>query len=309
MKIIYQSANQENQLAPSAVALGMFDGVHLGHQEVLKKAVQYAQEHNLQSAVVTMDDHPCKLTKNCMPLLITPLQSKLIALEKLGFDVVYVLHFDETLMNTRAQDYLQKFLINIMNAKYIVTGYDHYFGKDREGSPEYLRNWGLKNHTETQLVPAFSLGQTLVKSSILRDLISQGKIKEANLYLGYNFFIYGKVIKGKQLGSQIGFPTANIETAEHQLLPATGVYEAKTYIDGKTFEVAVNIGYRPTVDQNTKLSVEAHVIGFSGDLYNKFLNIEFINKIREEKKFNSIEELKQQIKFDIEMIECKNLNQ
>lgn len=296
MQIFYHS--YKPILERTSVALGMFDGVHLGHRQVLQSALSYAHKHGLKSLVVTMNDHPCKYTQNCHPVLITPLKAKLALFEAMGFDYAYVLNFEEKLMNTSAKDYLDQYIFAIFNAKFISIGYDHFFGKNKEGDAKFLKNWSKAHEIQAQIIPAFYQDSTLIKSSIIRDLISCGKIQEANQYLGYEFFILARVIHGDKRGRKLGYPTANLELAEYQLLPSFGVYQAFVIFDSRQYLAVLNLGLKPSFDED-KVSLEVHLLDFEQDLYGKELKVIFAKKIRNEIKFDNVDDLCKQIQQDI----------
>jgi len=285
----------------TAVALGMFDGVHIGHKTVIQFAVDYAKTNNIKSAVITLANHPRKLTQGKAPDLITDLNARLEIFEELGVDYVLVLNFDEELMNTSAEEYLQKYLLDTLNAEFISTGYDHHFGKNRSGSIEMLKIWAERRNIQLVVVGEVDMGNEKISSSKIRQLIHAGNIKEANQLLGHKFKIISKVVKGKKQGTQIGFPTANLKLPEDTIIPANGVYSGNCSIEGISgnFRCAVNIGVRPSFDDGTYKSIETHILDFDQDIYGKTLHLELEDRIRDEKKFDSLDDLKKQIKEDI----------
>lgn len=285
----------------TAVALGMFDGVHIGHKTVIQFAIDYAKTNGIKSAVITLANHPRELTQGAAPDLITDLNTRLAIFQELGVDYVLVLNFDEKLMNTSAEEYLQKYLLDTLNAEFVSTGYDHHFGKNRSGSIELLKTWCEKHQVEFVVVGEIDMGSEKISSSKIRELIHAGKIKEANQLLGHKFKIISEVIEGKKQGTQIGFPTANLKLPKDTIIPANGVYYGSCSVEGIAgkFKCAVNIGVRPSFKDGTYKSIEAHLLGFDKDIYGKVLSLELEDRIRDEKKFDSLEDLKNQIKEDI----------
>lgn len=287
----------------TAVALGMFDGVHIGHKTVIQFAIDYAKTNNIKSAVITLANHPRELTQGKAPDLITDLSARLAIFEELGVDYVLVLDFDEKLMNTSAEEYLQKYLVDTLNVEFVSTGYDHHFGKNRSGSIEMLKTWTKTKGIQFVVVGEVDMANEKISSSKIRELIHAGSIKEANQLLGHKFKIISKIIEGKKQGTQIGFPTANLKLPVDMIIPANGVYSGTCSVEGieGSFNCAVNIGVRPSFDDGTYKSIEAHILGFDQDIYGKVLHLELEARIRAEKKFESLEDLKKQITEDIKV--------
>lgn len=301
MQILSKTSNKLEE--QTAVALGMFDGVHIGHKTVIQCAIDYAKTNGIKSAVITLANHPRKLTQGKAPDLITDLSARLAIFEELGVDYVLVLDFDEKLMNTSAEDYLQDYLLDILNAEFISTGYDHHFGKGRTGTIEMLKAWTESHQVQLVVVGEVDMGNEKISSSKIRELIHAGKIKEANQLLGHKFKIVSKVVKGKGQGMKIGFPTANLKLPEDTIIPANGVYCGTCSVGGieGSFSCAVNIGVRPSFDDGEYKSIEVHILGFDQEIYGKVLNLELESRIRDEKKFDSLDSLKAQINEDIKL--------
>lgn len=290
--------------AACAVALGMFDGVHMGHKAIIQPVIDYARQYpEVKTAVITLATHPRALTQGKAPKLLTDLDRRLELFASLNIDYVLVLEFDEKLMQTSAEDYLQMYLKDTLNAEFISIGYDHHFGKARRGTPMLLRDWCQDNHCQLEIVEAFKFNNEVVSSSIIRSLIEDGEIEKANQLLGYDYSISGEVISGDKRGRELGFATANIAYAENIVLPANGVYFAMVKVAEDYFKSVVNIGFRPTFKDENKLSLEVHILNFTQDIYGEKLELRFLDRIREEKKFNSKEELIEQIKKDIASVE------
>ena len=312
MEIIEASSLSFGLKEKTAIALGMFDGVHLGHQKVISHAKEYAKEHGLKLGVITLKSHHKELTHRNLktksaPKLITNLETRLKVFESIGVDFALVIDFDLDFMNTSAEDYLSTYLKEKLNVAFISVGFDHHFGKNRSGNLESLRLWTKENQVELKIQEAFQIVDTIVSSSLIRQLLEHSQIKEVNEYLGYDFRYIAKIIHGEKKGRQLGFPTANLAIDPKVQLPANGVYKGYcTIVDskyqGEIYNVAINLGHKPTIDSEKALSLEVHIPGFNDDIYGKKLDLRFIEKIRDEKKFDSIDELKLQIKKDIEKI-------
>lgn len=298
------SANSSKLNLNTAVALGMFDGVHLGHRAVIQPAIDYAKEHKLQTAVITLENHPRELTRGVAPKLITNLDTRLALFEELGIDYALVLKFDQELMSTSAEDYLQKYLLDILNATFVSTGYDHHFGKNRAGSPELLQSWAQTNSIELKIINAVEQASATISSSRIRELINLGKINEANTMLGYQFMIISQVLEGDKRGRQLGFPTANLKLPEPMVVPLKGVYCGSAEYQGSNYKAVMNIGTRPSFSNSNEVIIEAHILDFDQNIYGKKLKLRLSQRLRDEKKFNSPNELIKQIKKDIAI--CTN---
>lgn len=299
---VIRSNEINNTKEAHAVALGMFDGVHLGHKKVIQAAINFAKENNIKSAIITLENHPRELTRGQAPLLLTTLESRLAIFEELGVDTVLVLKFDEKLMNTGALEYLDTYLNLCLNAQFISTGYDHHFGKNRSGTPELLLSWCRERSVTLEIVTALEKEDSIISSSRIRDLITDGKLDTANLLLGHDYKIIGRVIKGDQRGRELGFPTANLEASRFIAIPANGVYKGRCRIKslgGDSFNCAVNIGVRPSFKDDMQRFIEVHILDFNQSIYGEDLEVDFIERLREEKKFSSIDELKAQIESDV----------
>ncbi len=283
----------------TAVALGMFDGVHLGHREVIQTALDYAHSKNIKTAVITLANHPRELTRGGAPKLITNLDTRLAIFEELGIDYALVLEFNETLMNTSAQDYLEKYLVNILNVEFISTGYDHHFGKNRSGTPQMLQSWALEHNVKLNIIDAHKFNNKVISSSTIRELISQGKIDQANKILGYKFMIISKVIEGDKRGIRLGFPTANLKLPEDMVIPAKGVYCGQAIVQKQEYRCIMNIGTRPSFTDSDEVIIEAHILNFNNNIYGETITLKLDKKLRDEIKFDSANSLVAQIKKDI----------
>lgn len=283
--------------------IGFFDGVHKGHRFLLEHLQKEARLTNTLSAVISFANHPRKLIKPDFQLhLINTLDEKIANLSSTGIDACFLLDFTEDIRNLTAREFICDFLSTKMHVTKLLIGYDHRFGRDRaEGFEDYVR-YGKSCGMEVVQEPVFNDGtdRNYSSSEVRRNLIS-GNIAEATSILGQYYRLEGVVIHGHQLGRKLGFPTANLNPFEKdKIIPSNGVYAAKVQLEnGDSFPSMVNIGFRPTVDSEmNRLSVEAHLIGFEGDLYDQSITISFIERIRDERKMSSIEELKKQLSLD-----------
>ncbi len=292
---IFSEPNKKNNLS---LALGYFDGVHLGHKAVIKSAVEYARKHGTKSAVITFKDHPCCYFYGVCPKYILSREERRKQIEKIGIDYLYELDFSK-ISTLSAQDYLENILIKNFSPISISTGFNHYFGAQKSGSTEFLTQMSNKYNYIYFKIDEKKLNGETISSTAIRNLLADGNIAKANLMLGYNFSIEGTVIKGQQLGRKIGFRTANITYPPELITVPFGAYSVKVILQGQVYNGVTNIGIRPTVSTSNRCSVETHIIDFNKDIYGEKIRVEFINMLRPEKKFNSLDELKKQIKYDI----------
>ena len=293
MQVFYELTENKNL----ALALGYFDGVHLGHQKVIKSAVDYAQNNGKKSAVITFKDHPCCYFYGVCPKYILSRKQREQEIAKLGVDFLYELDFNETLAGLSAEEYLKNILIKYFSPAAISTGFNHHFGARKSGDAEFLRQH--QDRFKYFEIPPQKINNEIISSTAIRNYLNKGEIAKANEMLGKNFSISGKVIEGQKLGRKLGFRTANlIYPAEIVDIPF-GVYEVQTtYGKGIT-----NFGIRPTVSSTKKAVLETHILDFDKDIYGKTIKVEFLRMLRKEQKFNSLDELKRQITIDINRIQ------
>lgn len=289
---------------PSAVAIGVFDGVHLGHREVLNCLLGHAQSDYLLSTVLTFEPHPAMLLRpESAPLLLTDLSRKLALFEKLGIERTAVLEFDDEVAGIAPRDFVKDFLCDALNAKSVVIGEDFHYGSSRDGTVETLREGGAEHGFKVDAVDLFSLSSAPepISSTAIRRALAGGRVKEVTRMLGRLYSIEGEVIVGDKRGRTIGFPTANLPVSQQRAWPADGVY-AGWFTDEREVRrpCAVNIGRRPTFYQHAEHSIlEAHVLDFDGDLYGQKVEVEFVDFLRSERRFSGIDELKEQLAKDI----------
>ena len=280
-----------------ALTIGFFDGVHQGHRYLLQQLEELAAANGLSAAAVTFDRHPRTVVQSdFVPSLLTTQEEKLALLSKTFSGEIIVLPFTQELSEMTAKEFMQNILREKLNAELLLMGYNHRFGHGG-GNPEDYVIWGQETGIKVCLAKA--LAGEKVSSSRIRNLISLGEVKKANNLLGYPYFLTGKVTEGKQIGRQIGFPTANLTLPEQKLMPACGVYAVWVTIpDHSKRGGMLCIGHRPTVEQNGEISVEVHIFDFNGDLYGTSISIDFIEKLRDERHFDSLEELQKQLILD-----------
>ena len=280
-----------------ALTIGFFDGVHQGHRYLLQQLEELAAANGLSAAALTFDRHPRTVVQpNFVPSLLTTQEEKLALLSKAFSGKIIVLPFTQELSEMTAKEFMQNILREKLNAELLLMGYNHRFGHGG-GNPEDYVTWG--HETGIKVCLAKALAGEKVSSSRIRNLISLGDVKKANNLLGYPYFLTGEVTEGKQIGRQIGFPTANLTLPEQKLMPACGVYAVwVTMPDHSKRGGMLCIGHRPTVEQNGEISVEVHIFDFNGNLYGTSISIDFIEKLRDERHFDSLEELQKQLMLD-----------
>lgn len=287
---------------PSAVTVGSFDGLHVGHRKIIGTMIDKARQDGLRSVVVTFDPHPRLVLENgsdCQVQLLTTFDEKVAHFRTMQVDLLFVIRFDREFSRKSSADFIRDVLVKMLGARQVTVGYDHGFGSDRSGSGKTLRQLGEEHGFRVEVVGEIIVDGSPVSSTRIRHLLAEGRIREANVCLGTPYTISGKVVKGKRLGHQIGFPTANIELPDRcKHLPAHGVYAARVTIDGRDWPVMMNIGRRPTVEEHGAVTVEAHIVGFSGELYGAVLVLQLLDFIRPEQRFDSIGELKAQLQVD-----------
>ncbi|MFQ3575921.1 MAG: bifunctional riboflavin kinase/FAD synthetase [Cytophagales bacterium] len=284
----------------SVLTIGMFDGVHLGHQKILKTLVEEAKKQEKLSVVVTFKDHPQHVlrpeTKNTLKL-ITTLDEKIEVMGSLGIDEVVVLNFDEEMSERSSSWFIEEVVKKKCNADVLVLGYDHRFGRGREGGFEFLNQhkekWGLKLIE----IPRHDVDSNVVSSTAIRSFLSNADFESVSLYLGRDFNFSGIVEKGRALGRTIGFPTANLNVDQLKILPPTGVYAVRVKLNGNMFSGMMNIGFNPTVE-GKGFSIEVNIFDFDQDIYGSKLVVIPVKRIRDEKKFENFDALKKQIESD-----------
>ena len=285
-----------------SLILGFFDGLHKGHREVIRAGVQFAKNNGLKSALITFRDAPAVFLKNKEPQYILTTKEKIKKIEELGVDYLYIINFDENIADMSASDYL-KMIVDNLKPKAITTGDNHFFGNNRTGSADYIELMKNDYGYEYFRVDSIKFENNVISSTNIRNALQSGDINTANLLLGYRFYIKGDVVQGKHLGRTIGFRTANLKYPENLVKIPDGVYAVEVEINDKKFMGIANYGTNPTVTNDTKKFIEVYIVNFDEDIYGETIKINFLEKIRDEKKFESLTELKEQITKDIECLE------
>ena len=298
---IFHSINEFHSDKKTIVTLGTFDGVHLGHAAILKKLTQNTHNGTFESTVLTFFPHPRMVLQGKSDLkLLNTINEKMELLETIGIENLIIHPFDESFAQLSAEEFVKTVLVDQLHIQKIIIGYDHRFGKNRTANIEDLTAFGLKYGFEVEQISAQEIDAISISSTKIRNALELGDIDLANQYLGYSYFLSGTVVKGKQLGRTIGFPTANIELDEdYKLVPKNGVYIVCAKIDNQLVNGMMNIGFNPTVEGKNK-TIEVHLFDFNSDLYNHKIKISIKYPIRSEQKFESIAVLKQQLIKDKE---------
>jgi riboflavin kinase/FMN adenylyltransferase len=303
-----KSINKIRVIKKSVITIGNFDGLHIGHKILINKTVKDAKKYGAKSVVFTFENHPVNFFRSNFIKKLNTNKDKENGIKNLNVDIMINIPFDNYMTQVSARDFVKDILIDKLNVKKIIVGYDFTFAKNKEGNCETLKKLALEFGFDVEIVEPIKIKNIRVSSTYIRDLIESGNLKEVYDYLGYNYSLEGEVIHSKKLGRTIGFPTANININEDVLIPKTGIYATKVHIEGKIYFGATNIGFNPTVSGND-LSIETHILNFDKDIYSKVVRIEFLERIRDEKKFNSLDDLKQQLakdtKFVYENYVCK----
>lgn len=295
----YSSAFEYQNERQSVVTIGTFDGVHIGHKAILNRLVQTAKKENLDSAVLTFFPHPrMVLQQNSEIKLINTINERISLLEKTGLDHVIIHPFTKEFSRMTASEYVEDILVNGLNVKKVIIGYDHRFGRNRTANIENLKEFGKIFDFEIEEISAKEIDDVAVSSTKIRNALNRGDVETANNYLNYEFMISGEIVKGKAIGRTINFPTANLHLEEnYKLIPKNGVYIVKSKIDQNDIFGITSIGTNPTVGGIDK-TIETHFLDFDQDLYGKTITIEFLKFIRDEAVFDSIDQLKKAIAQD-----------
>jgi riboflavin kinase/FMN adenylyltransferase len=300
LTISSESLRREFPPSGQVLAVGDFDGVHLGHREVIRRAVKTAADLKLPASVMTFHPHPREvLGQERYALSLTPMERKMELFAELGLDYVYVVTFDENLMRMQPEQFVEQMLLPL-RVETVIVGFDFTFGFQGKGTPDTLAQLS-KGKFAVEVVRPFQIEDCKVSSTAIRDALDEGDVQKAAKLLGRRYSIRGKVVHGDARGRTIGFPTANLSTGEAYVIPRNGVYAIKAEIDGKSWDGVMNIGVKPTfATGELKRTIEAHLFDFSQDIYGKEMSIEFVAFIRSERKFASVQELIEQIRRDAE---------
>jgi len=297
---VYHSIDQFTTEVKTTLTIGTFDGAHKGHKYVLKRLIEMAEKAGNESVLLTFYPHPRHVLypDNQDLKLLNTIDEKIEELKKSGLQHFVIHEFTKEFSRTKSVNFIRDLLVNKLNMGQMVIGYDHHFGRNREGSYEELKELSELYNFELEQIPPQDEGDVTVSSTKIRKLLCIGDVEKANAFLGYAYSINGKVVKGNKVGRTIGYPTANILVENKwKLIPADGVYAVKVQLAGKQYFGMLNIGERPTIADD-KHVIEVHIFGFSADVYGSKIKVELVKRIRDEKQFDKLEHLKNQLQVD-----------
>lgn len=298
---IHRDLHRFNAQNP-VLTIGTFDGVHLGHRKIITALCDRAKALNGESVLFTFDPHPRKVVApgETNLRLLTTLEEKIALLEQSGIDHLIIYPFTREFSQLTYEEFVERVLVNQIHTKFLVVGYDHKFGKDRQGDYEFLKKCASRFDFHIEKLDVLLMNEAHVSSTKIREAIQRGDFQTANAFLGYPFALHGTVVEGQKLGRKIQFPTANVETTDpDKIIPGYGVYAVKVKVRNQQFLGMLNIGSRPTVNHNAdNRSIEVHLFDFQSEIYGEPIELVFFNKLREEQKFASLDELKEQLAMD-----------
>ncbi|HYG50283.1 MAG TPA: bifunctional riboflavin kinase/FAD synthetase [Flavobacteriales bacterium] len=299
---VFDSLPLSEKLADPVVTIGTFDGVHLGHAKILDRVKKKALAINGQSVVITFNPHPRQVLfpHDDNLKLLTTQDEKIKLLERNGIDVLVIIPFTKEFSRLTALEFIRDILVNQVGVRELIIGYDHHFGRNREGSIESLKEMAQTFDFNVEEIPAQEIDEVTISSTKIRNAIMAGDMETANAFLGYEFGFTGTVKPGQKLGRTLGFPTANLHIANKlKIIPQTGVYAVRVTCNFYAHQGVMNIGYRPTVDNSRELRIEVHIFNFDQDIYGKEIEVRVIRKLRDEQKFEGLDQLKAQVDKDI----------
>lgn len=284
---------------PAIITIGTFDGVHVGHQKIVKRLIHTGKQEGLKSVILTFFPHPrMVLQKDSNIKLINTIDERSEILDALGLDYLLIKEFTKDFSRLTAEDFARVVLVDQLNAKKVIIGYDHRFGRNRNADINDLKALGETYGFDVEEISVQDINDVAVSSTKIRKALEEGDITKANTYLGYSFILTGKVVQGKGLGKQLGYPTANIKVKEdYKLIPKQGAYIVSSKINNVMVYGMMNIGVNPTVN-GTKQTIEVHFFNFNNNIYNKNIQINLLQRIRDEQKYESVEALKEQLSKD-----------
>ncbi|MEC9209916.1 MAG: bifunctional riboflavin kinase/FAD synthetase [Bacteroidota bacterium] len=304
---IYHSIKDFPSNINTIVTIGTFDGVHKGHKAIINRINEIAKKEGLESVILTFDPHPRHVIypDDQELRLIHTIEEKTEALNKTDLQNLVIHQFTKAFSRINSVNFVRDVLVNKLNMKYMVVGFDHHFGKNREGTFDNLLELSDLYDFKIEKIEPQNVGEVTISSTKIRNAVVEGNFKKANSYLSSNFSLTGKVVQGNEIGSKIGFPTANIKIeSQWKILPKDGVYAVKVFIKNQQYFGMLNLGSRPSISDDSFV-IEAHLFDFNATIYNEELKIEFIERIRNEKQFSDLEQLKSQLKID--EINCKQI--
>ncbi|WP_159475616.1 bifunctional riboflavin kinase/FAD synthetase [Chryseobacterium sp. 18068] len=297
MKVFRNFSDYPSQ-KPLALSLGMFDGVHLGHKCIIDELKKVGSAHHLETAVLTFWPHPrFVFNPNENLKLLNTLDEKTLLMEKYGINNLFLKEFDDEFRNLTGEEFVRQILVDKLNVKYLIIGYDHSFGKNKSGNFELLQNLSKELDFEVEQMEAINIHENNISSTKIRNALLAGNILEANEMLGYSYSVSGTVVHGKKLGRTIGYPTANIETESIKLLPKKGAYIVEAFVKDQQYKGMLSVGTNPTVNGD-KLTVEVYILDFEGDIYDEKITVKFRDFLHEEIKFEGLEKLIERLDED-----------
>ncbi|MDU3337804.1 bifunctional riboflavin kinase/FAD synthetase [Paraclostridium bifermentans] len=298
---IIKSLDEVINVENTVVTIGNFDGIHKGHIKLIKEAVKEAKTKNYKSVVFTFKNHPMRYFRADSIKHIITNEEKVKIFEDLGVDIVFMIPFDEYMTKISATDFVKTILHEKLKCKMVIVGHDFTFARNKEGNASLLESLGKNYNMKVKVIEPIKIKGRRVSSSYIRNLINDGNVSEIKNFLGRNYFLEGEVIHARKIGRTIGFPTANLKAEDKLIIPKNGIYAVKVYVKNKVYYGATNIGYNPTVNGKV-LSIETNIIDFDEEIYGEIIRVEFLDRIRDEKKFNSLDELKSQLRKDVNFI-------
>jgi riboflavin kinase/FMN adenylyltransferase len=288
---------------PTSLTIGSFDGVHKGHDALLNRVIESAKKESITSMVASFDPHPREVLTGTSPLLLSPGYERTELLQGYPLDAHVLCSFDAEMASMEAEDFVTDVLVGMFNVRVLVVGYDHRFGRNRKGDIALLREMGSSHGFSVLECPEVEVGGVTVSSSTIRTLLEDGKVNEASTLIGRRYSLAGTVVHGAGRGNGLGIPTANIGLiADNKLIPRNGVYAVKVEVEGedRRWNGMMNIGLRPTFDHQSDRTLEVHLIGFNQNIYNREVRVEFAQRVRDERKFDSVDHLLEQLNADRE---------
>jgi len=299
--IIHEGYQNLNLVEP-VVTLGIFDGVHRGHRVLLDNLVARAEEVKAESVVITFSPHPRLVLeqKNIDLSFLTTIEEKMVLLEKANVDHVIIIEFNKQFSKISACDFIKDILVDKIGTKHLIIGYNHHFGRRGEGDFNTIKQCSESNAFKVEQVQGFHTEEGAISSSSIREALLKGKLDEANRWLGYSYSVSGTIIEGLKIGRSIGFPTANIKPDyQYKLIPGNGVYAVEVHLVDKNYPGMLSIGTNPTVNADIRIrSIEVHILNFNKDIYGRKISVTFRKRLRDEKKFDNLEQLTKQMELD-----------
>lgn len=300
MKIFDNLENLPNFDKKLVVALGNFDGVHVGHRHLLEEMINFSSQAKAVPSVFLFHPHPQKvLDPENAPKMLLDLEKKIEILESLNIEIVFIIPFNGKIASLTPKEFVEEVIVKKLKAHGVFVGFNYRFGHGASGTPELLLKLGAEYGFNVRVIPPITINGEMVSSTRIRDLLNSGDIQKARKLLGYWPLLSGKIIKGDQRGRRLGFPTANIDLSDDLLVPSSGVYAGRALLDDKRYPAVINIGKRPTFYNDAEKLIEAHLLGYQEFAYGKKIEIELYEKLREERKFSEVKDLVMQIQKDI----------